>query len=153
MSHYFHSPVIFVEDIDRSRKFYLEYLAQVIEHDFGANILFKSHLSLWKISPQHEIARVAGSTKKGNTLELCFETENIGESLQLIKASGAEFLHEVKTEPWGQQTFRFFDPDGHLIEIGESLATFIHRIFEETGSVRETAERTGVPEGTVRQFI
>ncbi|RKX68718.1 hypothetical protein DRP43_05215, partial [candidate division TA06 bacterium] len=42
-----------------------------------------------------------------------------------IKSKNIEFLHEIHEEPWGQRTIRFFDPDNHLIEIGEPLPIFI----------------------------
>ena len=70
-----------------------------------------------------------------------------------VITAGVEFLHELKTEPWGQQTFRFFDPDHHLVEIGERMEAFITRVFEESGSVEATCQRTGVPEETVRTFL
>ena len=149
----FESPVIFVKDIEVSRKFYEEYLDQEVEHDFGNNIMFRSKLSLWKIMEEHEIADIAGDNRKGNSMELYFETEDIIESFEKIKHSGSDFLHGIKTEPWGQKTFRFFDPDRHLIEVGESLGTFIGRIYKKTGSVEETSEKTGVPVSTVGELI
>jgi catechol 2,3-dioxygenase-like lactoylglutathione lyase family enzyme len=153
MSLTFHSPVIFVKDIKVSKDFYTRLLEQETEHDFGANILFKSHLSLWQVGKDHEIAEVVGNNIKGNTHELYFETEDIEGVLKRIKESNVRFLHTKKTEPWGQMTFRFFDPDGHLIEIGESLNTFVSRIFHETGSVSATMSRTGVPEETIRKIL
>lgn len=149
----FESPVIFVKDIRNSRKFYEEYLDQEVEHDFGNNIMFKSRLSLWKIMETHEIQGIAGDNRMGNTMELYFETEDIEESFEMIRHSESDFLHPVKTEPWGQKTFRFFDPDRHLLEVGESLRTFISRIYKETGSVEDTSKLTGVPGSTIRDLI
>ena len=34
-------------------------------------------------------------------------------------ASVANVVHPIKTEHWGQRVFRFRDPDGHLVEIGD----------------------------------
>lgn len=149
----FYSPVIFVKDIRKARKFYTEVLGQETEHDFGANIIFKSRLSLWEINEKHEIAGIAGKSENGSTFELYFETGNIEEIAGKIKATGAKFLHDIKTEPWGQMTFRFFDPDGHLIEIGEVFNVFIQRIYSETMSVEETSKQTGVPFSTVSEIV
>jgi len=149
----FYSPVVFVKDIGKAKKFYAEVLGQEIAHDFGANIVFKCRLSIWQIIEQHEISGIAGDAAKGKTFELYFETDSIEESVKLIKASGAQFFHEIKTEPWGQMTFRFFDPDGHLIEIGEAFEVFVQRIYSETRSVEETAKRTGVPEETIAGIV
>ena len=29
------------------------------------------------------------------------------------------YVHKLKEYPWGQKAIRIYDPDGHLIEIGE----------------------------------
>lgn len=149
----FYSPVIFVEEIERSKKFYIDILNEEIEHDFGNNIVFKSHLSLWKIDPGHDIAKTAGGPEQGNTFELYFETEDILKSASKIKANQVRLLHEIKTEAWGQMTIRFFDPDNHLIEVGESLNRFITRIFKETGSIEKTATKTGVHLDLIRKIV
>lgn len=149
----FYSSVIFVEDIDRSKKFYTKLLNEEIEHDFGDNVMFKSRLSLWKITPDHEIAGVADKSKNGNTFELYFETEDILKSAEQIKNNDIKLLHDLKTESWGQMTIRFFDPDDHLLEIGESFNTFITRIYNETGSLAETVKRTGVHKDIIRKVV
>ncbi len=149
----FHSPVVFVKEIEKAKTFYTAILEQEIEHDFGVNIMFKSRLSLWQISNQHEIAAIAGNPEQGRTFELYFESDSIEEIAQRIKASEARLLHDIKTESWGQKTIRFFDPDGHLIEIGETFEVFIQRIYNETKSVRETSKKTGVPEETITVII
>ena len=33
---------------------------------------------------------------------------------------GASLLvHPIRMEPWGQRVFRIFDPDKHVVELGE----------------------------------
>ena len=51
----FHSSVIFVNDIEKSKDFYVRLLNQEIEHDFGKNVILKNGLSLWEINPEHVI--------------------------------------------------------------------------------------------------
>lgn len=153
MSITFHSPVIFVQDIEVSKNFYMNILEQELAHDFGKNILFTSRLSLWQILQDHEIEQVAVSPSSGNSMELYFETRDIQKSYKRIVHYGCRMLHGVKTESWGQQTFRFFDPDDHLIEIGESMESFISRIYRETSSIKETAARTGISESAIREII
>jgi len=72
----FYGPVIFVKDISRAKKFYIEFLNQEVEHDFGANIIFKSHLSPWQMSPDHEIAKTRDHQDRkdhGPLLLLCYQ--------------------------------------------------------------------------------
>jgi catechol 2,3-dioxygenase-like lactoylglutathione lyase family enzyme len=42
-----------------------------------------------------------------------------------LKARGIEFVHEMRTEPWGQTLARFLSPEGLLI--GLSFAPWLHR--------------------------
>ena len=42
-----------------------------------------------------------------------------------LKARGVEFVHETRTEPWGQTLARFLSPEGLLI--GLSYAPWLHR--------------------------
>jgi len=41
-----------------------------------------------------------------------------------LKAAGQTFVHEVRTEPWGQTLARFLSPEGLLI--GLSYAPWLH---------------------------
>ncbi len=41
-----------------------------------------------------------------------------------MKATGQAFVHEVKTEPWGQTVARFISPEGVLITL--SYAPWLH---------------------------
>ena len=150
----FKNAVIFVKDIEVSKQFYTGFMNQEIEYDFGDNVAFKGGISIWKISPSHEIADITSAGKINSSgFELYLETESIDEIADKIVKNSIKMLHPLKTEPWGQKTIRIFDPDGHLIEIGESLETFIKRIYRETGSVEETSRNTGVPQSLVEKII
>ena len=153
MSVTFYAPVIFTRNIEHSKKFYMDLLEQEIEHDFGKNIIFKSRLSLWEIDPESEIAAVTGNSSNVNKFELYFETEDIANSRARLKIKDVELLHDIKTEPWGQKTFRFFDPDHHLVEVGESMNTFVTRIYKETNSIASTSEKTGISEETIKAIL
>lgn len=153
MSLNFSASVIFVSDIGLSTKFYCELLEQVIEHDFGANIIFQSGVSLWQISDEHEIKKIAGHSKEGNRFELYFETEDIQKVVDELDKKKVELLHPIKTESWGQKCIRFFDPDHHLIEIGESTKTFVVRIYKETGTIKATAKLTGINEVDIENMV
>ena len=149
----FYAPVVFVKDIENSKNFYKDVLEQEIEHDFGKNVIFKSKVSLWEIDPNSEIASVKGDSFNGNAFELYFETADIEGVLTKLKSHGLDLLHDLKTEPWGQMTFRFFDPDHHLVEIGESMHTFVSRIFKETGSIDSVAQITGISEDVIKKIV
>lgn len=45
-------------------------------------------------------------------------------AVQEMKAKGQAFIHEARTEPWGQTVARFISPEGVLI--GLSYAPWLH---------------------------
>lgn len=155
MSVNFNSTVIFVKDVERSKDFYLNNLNQEIEFDFGRNVAFKSGLAIWQIDETLEIGKKLGgkSAAASNRFELYFETENLDDSFEKIKSARAELLHEIVEEPWGQRTFRFFDPDEHLIEIGETLAAFVKRFSDQGMSIDEINRRTSVPTDVIVDIL
>jgi catechol 2,3-dioxygenase-like lactoylglutathione lyase family enzyme len=153
----YHSAVVFVRDIAAAKCFYIDLLEMEIDLDFGTNVGLKGGLTLWQIDPNHIILRRLGSDSIGdqriNRFELYFETEDLDAAYERVKTSGAEFLHEIHEEPWGQRTMRFFDPDRHLIEIGELLETFIKRLHGENMTPEQVAQKSSVPLSKVREIL
>lgn len=49
---------------------------------------------------------------------LYFEDQDIDAAFMRI-APHVELIHPVERQVWGQRVFRFYDPDGHAVEIGE----------------------------------
>jgi catechol 2,3-dioxygenase-like lactoylglutathione lyase family enzyme len=153
----YHSAAAFVRDIGISKQFYTEVLGLAVELDFGKNVLLKGGITLWQISPGHILPQRLGidsmSYQRTHRFEFYFETEDIEAVYARIQTSGVEFLHSMHEEPWGQRTMRLFDPDRHLIEIGESLETFVRRLFNDTKSAEMVAQRTSVPLEKVHEIV
>jgi len=82
-----------------------------------------------------------------------FEAEFIEEIYDKLKAEFVEFLHEIAEEPWGQRTIRFFDPDKHLIEIGEPLEIFVMNMKNKGLSSQQISEKSGIPLPAVNKII
>jgi hypothetical protein len=64
-----------------------------------------------------------------------------------------QLLHELHVEPWGQQTIRFYDPDNHLIEIGESMKQFVRRFYDNGLSIEEVSKKTSVPIEEIERLL
>ena len=150
----FHSSVLFVKNIEVSKKFYCQILSQKMEYDFGNNIGLKCGLSLWEVQENHKINKDFYTTSnKNGALELYFETENIQNIVDEIKQKKNSVYHDLIEESWGQKTIRFFDPDQNLIEIGEKLEVFIQRMHREGLDIKQINKKTGVPIDQIRNII
>ncbi|WP_457584066.1 VOC family protein [Ensifer canadensis] len=118
----FINPIPFVRDIDRSRDFYRETLGLTVLEDFGSFVLFDTGFAIHDgRSLEQTVWRevVAGEEPYGRrNLLLYFEHEDIEAAFELI-APQVELIHPIERQAWGQRVFRFYDPDGHAIEVGE----------------------------------
>ena len=149
----FHSSVIFVNDIEKSKDFYVRILNQEIEHNFGKNVILQGGLTIWEIQSEHVISRELKTRGDSNRFEMYFETEFLEEIHEKLKKEKTGFLHDIHEEPWGQRTIRFFDPDNHLVEIGEPLETFVMNMKTRGLSAKQIAEKSGIPLETVNKII
>ena len=153
----YHSTAVFVKDIEASRKFYTNELGQDVAFDFGKNVILRCGITLWEVNPDHIIPEKLGVDRvvgtQANCFELYFETTEIEVVFRKLSEKGVEMLHALHEEPWGQKTMRFYDPDGHLIEVGETLETFVHRLHQEGRSPEQVAEKTSIPLDHVRDWI
>lgn len=143
----FKLPVIVVKDMDRSRKFYEELLEQKVILDFGANITFESGFSLQEL----DIWRgFIGSEDtiifRPNNMELYFEEKQFDRFVEKLKSFDVKLIHDVIEFPWGQNVIRFYDPDMHIVEVGESMKSVVRRFHSQGMTVSEIAERTQHPE-------
>lgn len=141
----FHSTVLFVKDITKSKDFYTRILNFEIEQDYCKNVTLSNGLSLWEIPSDHMINSLTDKEKASNQFELYFEAENLIDIAAILEQDGIKFLHGIKEEPWGQKTFRFFDPDNNLIEIGESMDVFVNNMHNRGLTPAQISSRSGIP--------
>lgn len=134
-----------VKDIAAARKFYEELFHLKVIVDYGKNIVFEGGLSL-----QQDFDWLTGIAKeeirqKENNCEIFFEEENFDAFiLCLQKRKNIVLLHEISEAPWGQRIIRFYDPDYHLIEVGESLNSVIKRFERQGMNLKDIAKRMDI---------
>lgn len=141
----FISPLIVVSDIEKSRSFYERYLDQEVQFDFGENISFTSGLSIHLKSHYEKLINKPVSQNYCNNCELYFEQDNLDTLAGLLKTENIEFIHPVREEPWKQRVVRFYDPDKHIIEVGESVTSICKRLTCEGMTPAEISESTTFP--------
>lgn len=152
----FIAPLLVVSDLETSKAFYRNVLGLHITADFGANVTFTGGLSLQTLDtwdgfierPQKDISFA------GNDHELYFEEKDFDGLVERLKnIGGIEYVHSVKEHPWGQRALRFYDPDRHIIEVGESMKAVCKR-FSDSGMGEEAiARRMDVPLAYVRKLL
>lgn len=153
----FGCPLIVVKDITVSRNFYEKVLYQKVDLDLGANVFFGNEISGFAI--QSNYAELVETDEfnvnyKGNDHELYFEEEYFDEFVNhLMQYDYIVYLHKAKEYPWGQRVIRFYDPDFHIIEVGESMESVFKRFYSQGMSVDEVAERTSHPVEFVRKYF
>ena len=155
MSTVYEGAVIFCRDIAVSRRFYEDLLGQEVDMDFGPNIGFKRGFALWQVDHAFQMIheRTPGNTGPlgRQNLELYFETAELETASAHFSEAGVEYIHPLREQSWGQRAFRVYDPDGHIVEVGEPMPAVIARLLGEGLPVEAVVERTGMPIETVKQ--
>ena len=142
----FSCSVIAVKNIEISKKFYETVLNQKIISDFGINVTFEGDFAL-----QQGFGEMIGISKnevkqKSNNFEMYFEEENFDDFLEKLKTmKEIKYVHDVKKHDWGQRVVRFYDPDEHIIEVGETMENVAKRFFADGLSIEEISEKTMLP--------
>lgn len=145
----FQASMLVVEDIARSRAFYTELLGCKVTLDFGANITLDDRFSL---QDRAWWANSIGKTEAdirygGNDVELYFEESDFDAFFKKLEArDDIEYLLTLHEMPWGQRSVQFYDPDGHIIEVGEHMGSVVRRFLAQGMTIPEVAKRMDIPE-------
>lgn len=114
--------LLVVSDVETSKKFYEELFGLKVMRDLGENVILSEGLVLqekktWETFIEREVAY------GGNNAELYFEESNLDIFLEKLEKSSynIEFINRCIKDDWGQRVIRIYDPDGHIIEIGEPM--------------------------------
>lgn len=150
----YQSALIAVKDVKKSLAFYQKWFAMEVEVDLGWNIGLKGGLSL-----QEHFAELVGLPEgsvleRAHNMELYFECEDLDAfGARLTADASIEWVHPAKEYPWRQRVIRIYDPDRHIIEIGESMQMVFKRLIMAGNSIEETARITDHPVAFVRAAV
>jgi catechol 2,3-dioxygenase-like lactoylglutathione lyase family enzyme len=149
-------PLIVVNNIEVSRNFYENVLNQKVQCDFGENVSFEDGFAIHLKSHFSDLISINKNdiVQKSNNSELYFEEDNLDSFLQKLKSiDSVEYVHGLKEQPWGQRVIRFYDPDKHIVEVGEPMESVVKRFLSKGLSIEEIVKRTLMPEEFVRQCL
>jgi catechol 2,3-dioxygenase-like lactoylglutathione lyase family enzyme len=149
-------PLIVVDNIIKSRYFYEHVLGQEVKFDFGANITYKGDFA---IHHKTHFQQLLGEPTdypvihRAHYGELYFESDTIEDMFKQLKQNSVTFIHELQEQPRGQRVMRFYDPDGHIIEIGEPMAIVVLRFYQQGLSIQEICKKSAMPVAFIEQVI
>ena len=150
------NPLLVVCDLEASIAFYREVLGLRVVRDFGANVTLTGGVCLQtKESWLGFLGVNEGAISfGGRDAELYFEEGAFDAfAARLAGMADVRYVHPVLEHRWGQRAVRFYDPDGHIIEVGESMKTVCLRFFASGMTPEETARRMDVPLGFVNACV
>lgn len=114
--------LLVVKDIEVSKRFYKDLFQLEVITDFGRNVILSEGLvlqekTLWEEFVEQKV--VPG----GNAMELYFEHNDLDAFAKKLEESLYEiqYVNHLMQHEWGQRVIRFYDPDMHLIEVGERV--------------------------------
>lgn len=133
-------PLLAVRDVETSKTFYHDLFDQEVAMDLGRNVTLTGGFALqqdfdWLVGiPPSSILH------RTNNMELYFEVDDFDAFLEkLHRHPEVELVHPPKKHEWQQRVVRIYDPDQHMIEIGESMTVIAQRYLREGHSVEQTA--------------
>ena len=137
---------IAVNNVKLAQKFYEDLFGLDVFQDYGINIAFGCGISL-----QQEFDRIVGIPKetilrKTHNMELYFEDDEFDDFLiKLKRYADIQYVNGgVKEAAWGQRSIKFYDLDGHIIEVGEDMKIVVKRFLDLGMSIEDTSKRMDV---------
>lgn len=139
------NPMLVVEDIEKAAAFYKKVLGLRVIMDFGANKTLTGGLCLQTAETWKDFIGTEELAFGGNNFEIYFEEDDFDGFAEKLREHEIEYVHPVREHRWGQRVVRFYDPDRHIIEVGENMKTVCKRFLDSGMTPEETAERMDVP--------
>ena len=149
----FQKPLLVVTDMEASKKFYKEVLGLEVIQDFGANVTLTGGVCLQTKETWMDFINVKEDeiVFGGKNAEIYFEEDDFDTFAEKLKMmDDMVYVHPVLEHRWGQRVVRFYDPDRHIIEVGENIKVVTGRFLDSGMTEEEVAERMDVPLEFVR---
>lgn len=145
---------IAVRDVSLSKKFYQDLFGLEVFQDYGRNISFGG------LSLQQDFDWLLGIPKKSvlneaNNMELYFEEDDFDGFIEkLEQRQDIRYIGDgVKEAEWGQRSVRFYDLDGHIIEVGENMKMVVKKFLDLGLSIEETSKRMDVSVSDLKKLL
>lgn len=142
-----------VSDIERSKAFYRDLFGLEVIADYDGNVVLTEGLvlqdaSIWEKFLDRHVSF------NGNDAELYFEENDMDRFLKELELweGKVEYANSLIEHEWGQRFVRLYDPDHHMIEVGESMDYVAKRFLASGMSIEETAWKTQMALGRIEEL-
>jgi catechol 2,3-dioxygenase-like lactoylglutathione lyase family enzyme len=114
--------ILITDSFSESRKFYKDILnMEIVREEPGEEFTqFKLENCYLAIYGRREAEKLVGkeiAKHAGGAIYSFAESDNIDRDFSDLTQKGVRFIREPETQPWGQRTAYFTDPDGNIWEI------------------------------------
>jgi len=108
---------IVTQDVERLRRFYRNILQ--IEPQYGGDYVeFLTDggvLSLFSLSAHEKLAPGSMQTGLNRSIMLEFQVSDVDKEYSRLQGMNVEWVKPPTTQPWGNRSIYFRDPDGNLV--------------------------------------
>ena len=139
------NPMLVVSDIDKSAEFYKKVLGLHVIMDFGENKTLTGGLALQTVETYKMFIGTSIISYGGNNFEIYFEEDDFDNFIAKLEKCDIEYIHPIIEHSWGQRVVRFYDPDKHIIEVGENMKVVCKRFLDSGMTPEQVAKRMDVP--------
>lgn len=146
--------LIVVENIEKSKAFYRELFGLDVVTDFGENVILTEGLVLQERKTWERF--IAKKVAYGGCdAELYFEENDLDFFLERLEKYGEpiEYVNELMEHDWGQRVIRIYDPDKHVIEIGETMDYVARRFLKRGMTAEQVSAKTQLPLAQVKEIL
>ena len=147
--------LLVVNDVQRARRLYEDLLGCVVAMDLGVYIAYTNGIALQAEDTWLSFIELDADVLYygANDAELYFEEHEIESFFVRLNVFDVELVHEPKEHGWGQRVVRFYDFDGHIVEVGEHMGDVARRFLSAGMTREETAARMEVPPEMLSAFL
>lgn len=138
--------LIVVDNIEISKRFYKELFGLDVVIDFDGNVILTEGLVLqdkkvWERFLDKEISY------GHHDAELYFEENQMDAFVERLNTSSfdVQYVNPLMEHDWGQRVVRLYDPDMHVIEVGETMEYVARRFLKMGMTPEETSRKTQLP--------
>lgn len=115
--------ILYVKDLDASIAFYKDVVGLPFKFQDSGYAEFATEGTKFALFDRSNLPGLIGrdGVEDGAAGEVALLVEDVDAEAARVAGSGATVLAGPVDRPWGQRTFHFLDPDGHVVEFAKEL--------------------------------